>query len=215
MSLLSRFYGNNKVNEALVFYQRDGRFPHGILLEGEAGLGKKSFAKRIAAAAVCTGAGEKPCGQCAHCRKIEKGIHPDVVTVAPEEGKRSFKKEQVESLRFDAYIRPNEAARKVYILCEAQYMTVQAQNALLKILEEPPAGVMFILTCDNRFKMLETVRSRVVTLALEKVSTEDAVSALMERDPSLDAEKRNRQRFRQAETSDRPCGFWRTKNTLP
>ena len=189
MSLLSRFYGNNKVNEALVFYQRDGRFPHGILLEGEAGLGKKTFAKRIAAAAVCTGAGEKPCGQCAHCRKIEKGIHPDVVTVAPEEGKRSFKKEQVESLRSDAYIRPNEAARKVYILCEAQYMTVQAQNALLKILEEPPVGVMFILTCDNRFKMLETVRSRVVTLALEKVSTEDAVSALMERDPSLDAEK--------------------------
>ena len=189
MSLLSRFYGNNKVNEALVFYQRDGRFPHGILLEGDPGLGKKTFAKRIAASAVCTGQGEKPCGVCSHCKKIEKGIHPDVITIAPEAGKRSFKKEQVESLRADAFIRPNEAARKVYMLCEAQFMTPQAQNALLKILEEPPAGVMFILTCDNRFKLLETIRSRVVTLALEPVSAEDTVAALMEQDPSLTADK--------------------------
>ena len=70
----------------------------------------------------------------------------------------------MEWLRADAWIKPNEASRKVYILCETQYMTAWAQNALLKLLEEPPAGVLFVLTCDNRFKLLETVRSRVVNL---------------------------------------------------
>ena len=69
-------------------------------------------------------------------------------------------------MREDAWVKPNEAPRKVYILCEAQYMTSWAQKALLKLLEEPPAGVLFLLTCDNRSKLLETVQSRVVALSL-------------------------------------------------
>ena len=143
MSLLNRFYGNDKAKEALVFYQRDGRFPHGILLEGEEGSGRKTFARLIAAAALCEGE-NPPCGQCRQCRKIFKGIHPDVQMIAPEPGKKSFQKEQIERLRADAWVKPNEAPRKVYILCETQYMTSWAQNALLKLLEEPPAGVLFL-----------------------------------------------------------------------
>ena len=133
MSLFDEFYGNSKAKEALVFYQRDGRFPHGILLEGEEGTGRKTFARLIAAAALCEGE-KPPCGQCRHCKKIRKDIHPDVQTIGPEPGKKSFKKEQVEWLRADAWIKPNEAPRKVYILCETQYMTAWAQNALLKLL---------------------------------------------------------------------------------
>ncbi len=188
MSLLDGFYGNHKAKEALVFYQRDGRFPHGILLEGEEGTGRKTFARLIAAAALCEGE-EPPCGQCRHCRKILKSIHPDVQTIGPEEGKKSFKKEQVEWLRADAWIKPNEASRKVYILYETQYMTAWAQNALLKLLEEPPAGVLFVLTCDNRFKLLETVRSRVVTLPLERPGQALTAEALREQDPALETEK--------------------------
>ena len=188
MTLLDRFFGNNKAKEALVFYQRDGRFPHGILLEGQEGTGRKTIARMIAAAALCEGE-NAPCGQCRHCKKIWKDIHPDVQWIAPEPGKKSFKKEQVERLRADAWIKPNEAPRKVYILCETQYMTAWAQNALLKLLEEPPAGVMFILTCDNRFHLLETVRSRVITLTMEAPGEDAAVRALLDQMPELDAEK--------------------------
>lgn len=185
MSLFDAFYGNSKAKEALVFYQRDGRFPHGILLEGEEGTGRRTFARLIAAAALCEGDGA-PCGRCRHCKKILKDIHPDVQTVGPEPGKKSFKKEQVEWLRADAWIKPNEAPRKVYILCETQYMTAWAQNALLKLLEEPPAGVLFILTCDSRFKLLETVRSRVVTLPLEGPGLALTAAALRKENPALD-----------------------------
>ena len=188
MPLFDGFYGNSKAKEALVFYQRDGRFPHGILLEGEEGTGRRTFARLIAAAALCEGE-KPPCGQCRHCKKIRKEIHPDVQTIGPEPGKKSFKKEQVEWLRADAWIKPNEAPRTVYILCETQYMTAWAQNALLKLLEEPPAGVLFILTCDNRFKLLETVRSRVVTLPLEGPGPELTAVALLKENPSLGEEK--------------------------
>ncbi|MDD3192723.1 MAG: DNA polymerase III subunit [Oscillospiraceae bacterium] len=184
MSLLDQFYGNSKAKEALVFYQRDGRFPHGILLEGQEGCGRRTFARLIAAAALCEGE-DAPCGRCRHCRKILKEIHPDVQLIAPEPGKKSFKKEQVERLRADAWVKPNEAPRKIYILCETQYMTAWAQNALLKLLEEPPAGVLFLLTCDNRFKLLETVRSRVVALTLEAPGEELAEKALLEQVPAL------------------------------
>lgn len=185
MSLFDAFYGNSKAKEALVFYQRDGRFPHGILLEGEEGTGRRTFARLIAAAALCEGE-PAPCGRCRHCKKILKDIHPDVQTVGPEPGKKSFKKEQVEWLRADAWIKPNEAPRKIYILCETQYMTAWAQNALLKLLEEPPAGVLFILTCDSRFKLLETVRSRVVTLPLEGPGLALTAAALRKENPALD-----------------------------
>ena len=188
MSLLNRFYGNDKAKEALVFYQRDGRFPHGILLEGEEGSGRKTFARLIAAAALCEGE-NPPCGQCRQCRKIFKGIHPDVQMIAPEPGKKSFQKEQIERLRADAWVKPNEAPRKVYILCETQYMTSWAQNALLKLLEEPPAGVLFLLTCDNRSRLLETVRSRVVALPLAGPGEALTAKALLEQIPELGEEK--------------------------
>ena len=188
MSLLDRFYGNDKAKEALVFYQRDGRFPHGILLEGTEGSGRKTFARLIAAAALCEGE-NPPCGQCRHCRKILKGIHPDVQTISSEPGKKSFSKEQIERLRADAWVKPNEAPRKVYILCEAQYMTSWAQNALLKLLEEPPVGVLFLLTCDNRSKLLETVQSRVVALSLMEPGETLTAKALLEQTPELGEER--------------------------
>ena len=135
-----------------------GRLSHAILVEGAGGA--FSRAKEIAKTILCSGEGA-PCGQCRDCVKAEKDIHPDLLVFSGGERTRSFHVESVREIRRQAYIRPNEADAKVFILENAQNMTIQAQNALLKIIEEPPGRVTFILTCDNKAALLETVLSRV------------------------------------------------------
>lgn len=124
-----------------------------------------ALAKAILCSAPRNGA---PCGVCENCRKAEKGIHPDIITVSrrtDEKGtaRRELYVEQIRDLVADAPILPNEADKKVYIIRDAGAMNAAAQNALLKILEEPPYFVAFILVADNAGSLLETVRSRCVT----------------------------------------------------
>lgn len=175
--MLSSFYGNNKAKETLVLGWQGGRLPHALLLEGESGCGKKTFARLVAAAAVCSGA-EKPCGVCRHCLKAKEGIHPDIRLVDGGVSAKNMNVDAVREIRASASVRPNEAERKVYILADAQNMTVQAQNALLKVLEEPPKGVIFILTCDNHSRLLETIVSRVTMQRLENPPPSDCAAAL-------------------------------------
>ncbi len=122
-------------------------------------------ARRLAAAAVCTSAGERPCGVCRACRKAGGNIHPDIITVrrqSDDKGRlrREITVDQIRWMAADACVLPNEAERKVYIVEEADKMNVQAQNAALKLLEEPPAGVSFLLCVANAALLLPTVRSR-------------------------------------------------------
>ncbi|MEF9853332.1 MAG: hypothetical protein RSB36_06045 [Hydrogenoanaerobacterium sp.] len=177
--MLDSFYGNEKAKNTLALGLQGGRLPHALLLEGDAGCGKKTFAKIIAAAAVCE-ADYKPCGVCRNCVKTADGMHPDVILYDGAVPK-NLNVDAVRALRLSASVRPNEAQRKVYILADAQNMTPQAQNALLKVLEEPPRGVMFVLTCDNRSRLLETIVSRVTTIRLEAPPQEDCIRALRER----------------------------------
>ena len=126
-------------------------------------------ARSLAAAAVCTGGGPVPCGKCRACRKAESGIHPDIITVrrlTDDKGKqkREIGVDQVRQVIGDAYVLPNEAERKVYIIEEAETMNTAAQNAALKLLEEPPKGVIFLLCTVNPEKLLPTVRSRCAEL---------------------------------------------------
>ena len=109
------------------------------------------------------------CGLCENCRKAEKGIHPDIITVErllDDEGKpkREIYVEQARAVVADAVILPNEAEKKVYIIRDAGRMNPDAQNALLKILEEPPRFAAFILVTDAEGALLETVRSRCAVL---------------------------------------------------
>ena len=125
----------------------------------------KSRARELAAGAVCSGAGKRPCGVCRNCRKVMQGIHPDVITIGlPSDDRGKPKKEilveQIRAMVSDAYIMPNEAERKVYIVEDADCMNDAAQNAALKLLEEPPAGVVILLCAVNTRKLLPTVRSR-------------------------------------------------------
>lgn len=147
--------------------QADGRgLSHAYLISGPKGSGKGTLAKLMAAAMVCTGAGEKPCGACPACKKVFSGIHPDVIHVDIPEGKREILVEQVRQVRSDAWIRPNEGERKVYIFHNAQTMNPNAQNAILKLLEEGPAYAAFLLLADNPGSLLPTIRSRCEGAAL-------------------------------------------------
>ncbi|WRS27272.1 ATP-binding protein [Oscillospiraceae bacterium MB08-C2-2] len=150
-----------KIQQTLTVLMRGGRLFHAVLAEGP---GREQLARRLAQAALCEGE-PKPCGQCSHCHKAEKGVHPDILVYG---GSGSFPVEQVREIRTQAFVMPNEARGKVFILEEAQNMTIQAQNALLKILEEPPSGVVFVLTCDNKARLLTTILSRVTVLSLEE-----------------------------------------------
>ncbi len=138
------------------------RLTHAYILTGS---GARSLAGRMAAAVVCSASSGRPCGQCRHCRKAMAGIHPDISTLSPQEGRAGILVGQARELRSDAFVIPNEADRKVYIIDPADKLNPQAQNALLKVLEEPPSFVTFLLVTDNANALLETVRSRCVELS--------------------------------------------------
>ena len=153
-----------------------GRLSHAYLISAPDIQTALARAGELAAAAVCTGEGEKPCMRCRGCRKAAENIHPDVITLGrleDEKGrpKREIGVDQIRQLSADACILPNEAARKVYIIREAETMNVPAQNAALKLLEEPPLGALFLLCTTNASQLLPTVRSRCVELNLTGAQT--------------------------------------------
>jgi len=188
--LLEQFYSNDKAKKTLVNFLTDGRFPHTILLEGEDGCGKLTFAHMIAAALLCEQPLEqRPCGQCRNCKRVLSDTHPDVSVIGNEDKLKGFHIDRVRQLRADAYIRPNEGGYKVYILRNIHNMTEQAQNALLKIIEEPPAQVVFLLTCNNRARVLPTILSRAAVLPLSVCSVQECETALHTLEPQMTAER--------------------------
>ena len=163
---LSPLTGNERLKEQLSRQERGRGLSHAYIISGPAGSGRHVLARRLVAAMLCTGQGERPCGRCAACLKTAKGIHPDVSEITgPEEGK-PITVDQVRLLRSDAYIRPNEGIRKVYLLEGADRMNAPAQNAILKLLEEGPAYAAFLLIAENAGSLLRTVRSRCEELSL-------------------------------------------------
>jgi hypothetical protein len=146
-------------NETDTHFIRDSaRLSHAYIVSGK-------LAETIAMAAVCSGHGEtKPCLKCAHCDKASRHIHPDIIFIDRMPEKREIMIEQIRELKKDVIIVPNEAEKKAYIINNADSMNINAQNAFLQILEEPPSQVIFILRTDNPVALLPTVRSRCVSL---------------------------------------------------
>ena len=141
------------------------RLSHAYILASPDRAECLNLAGQIAAAAVCERGTDAPCGQCRGCRKALNGIHPDIIHIEREAGKQIVSVDQIRAMTADAYVLPNEAARKVYIVDEADRMkTPEAQNAALKTLEEPPAGVIFLLCVEHAGLLLPTVRSRCVEI---------------------------------------------------
>jgi DNA polymerase III delta prime subunit len=172
MSILnfSGFPGSEDVKARLSLAFDEGRFPHAIILEGTADSGKDILAGILAKAAICLSSldGEgKPCGHCSGCVKAQAGSHPDIFTLDGDTDPRAFPIDAIRKIRSDAYIKPNEAPNKVYLLSGVQNMAEVSQNALLKVFEEPPENVLFILTAVSVTSLLPTVRSRAQIFSLE------------------------------------------------
>ena len=182
--------GNDRLKKNLAESLARGHISHFYLISGPEGSGKHTLAKLLAEAILCESS-RKPCGSCVHCRKMRSGSHPDFITVEDPEHKNVAVK-IVREIRDDMFIRPNEAEYKIYLF--PQELGLEGQNALLKILEEPPAYGVFMLLTDNPDKLLPTVRSRCTELKLqaleEKVirnqlrldfpkATEDDIAAAM------------------------------------
>ena len=144
---------------------------HAYLVTGGSGESRGAVIRRLTAAYLCeegspSGGDRAPCGACRACRKVSAGTHPDVSRTAPAPDRREITVDQIRALRSDAYIRPNEGRRKVYVIAPADAMNPAAQNALLKVLEEGPAYAAFLLDAARPGSLLDTVRSRCELLAL-------------------------------------------------
>lgn len=160
--------GNERIKQNLAAAAAKDRFAHFYLISGPAGSGKHTLAKLLAAAMMCQEA-NRPCGQCAACRKIMANTHPDFLTVEDPEHKNVAVK-IIREARETIFVRPNEGRRKIYLF--PQTMGIEGQNALLKVLEEPPAYGAFLILSDNPETLLPTIRSRCTQLQLTPVQPE-------------------------------------------
>ena len=142
---------------------------HAYLFLGERGIGKYTMAMAFAQALLCPEAA-LACGQCLSCEKVRHGNHPDVLVVAPEKNETSIKISQIRRLIGQLAIKPYEAEKRVAIIKNGDAMTPEAQNALLKSLEEPEPFNIFIITAADGEAILQTIRSRCQILTFEPVS---------------------------------------------
>lgn len=148
-------YGNGQLKTYIKTKIADGTLPHALIFEGSEGSGKLTVATMTAMAL-----------DPSFADKIKKHISPDVTVHEPADGKKTIGVSLVREIRAQAYIKPQELSVRVFIIRYAHLMTTEAQNALLKILEEPPSGVYFFLLCENSSLLLPTVRSRAPVLKM-------------------------------------------------
>jgi DNA polymerase-3 subunit delta' len=156
------FIGNRRTVDRIQQKLRQDRFPHALIFSGPEGVGKHTCALMVAQALNCERSSPSVlfCDECRGCRKIDSGIHPDVMAVAVEEEATEIKIAQVRRILSTLAFEPLEGRNKIFIIDRAGLMTTEASNALLKGLEEPPAHTFFILITAGLHELLPTIRSR-------------------------------------------------------
>lgn len=178
--------GNERLKDNLSRSVGRGRIAHFYVISGPAGSGKHTLARLLAAAILCKSP-EKPCLSCAACRKILAGAHPDFITV-DDPDKKIVPVDLIRQARADIFVRPNEADRKIYQFPRGHNMEIPSQNALLKVLEEPPEYGVFLLLTENAEKLLPTVRSRAIELSLQPLPEQLLIAQLQSRFPDASPE---------------------------
>lgn len=189
--------GNEQLKTDLARSLQTGHISHCYLITGPQGSGKHTLARLLAAAILCQGR-DKPCGVCHPCRKVLEGGHPDFITWEDPDHQKIPVKLIRETFRPDVFIKPNESEHKIYMI--SQELGLEGQNALLTILEEPPAYAVFLLLADNPEKLLPTVRSRCRELKLSALPRQ-----LLEERLSRDFPQASREDLRRA--AERSGGF--------
>ncbi len=154
-------------------------FVHAYLLCGPRGTGKRSVARLCAMAAVCRGEGKRPCGVCGPCRRVLSDTHPDVHTILPEKGKQTIgvgvMRDTLETVSTKSF----EGGTKALLCPDAQKLTPQAQNCLLKTLEEPPQDTVFFLIAEQSGALLPTIISRCRVIRFHPLSAADCEKRLV------------------------------------
>lgn len=175
--------GNEKLKHRLALEIKEGRFPHAYIIAGKSGSGKMTLALNIAAALACENAHTLPCGECDSCRKVYSEFSPDVIILRKEDGKKEFSVNLIREIKNGLYIAPSEFEKRIYIIEDAELMNISAQNAFLKMLEEPPHYAVFLLLCANVGNLLDTIKSRAPILYTETIPEEAIRSYLLAHSP--------------------------------
>ncbi len=177
---LHGFLGNPGVKRALADAFAAGRFPHAIILQGEPGTGRRTLAGLIAQALVCREKSRAPCGECPACLRAKAGSHPDIRVIEGRGEGGNLTVESIQELQADAQRMPDEAEYNIYILIFGERTMDAPQNKLLKLIEEPPEGGVFLLVCRSAQALLPTIRSRAQVLHLQAPPVEEAAAWLAE-----------------------------------
>ncbi|MBQ6702909.1 MAG: hypothetical protein IJN17_08165 [Clostridia bacterium] len=173
-------YGNEKLLSFFSNAAENGKLAHAYILEGGRGSGKHTLARRLACLLACNSLFDRPCLMCESCRKISEGISPDVIEIGLLEDKKQITVDQIRALRSEVFVKPSEEDVKIFLISDAECMNEPAQNVFLKVLEEPPRGVYFIMLCENSANMLATVKSRAPVLKMQVFSDDELEKYLLE-----------------------------------
>ena len=156
------------------------KLSHAYIVNGQRGSGKKLLSRLFAMTLQCESGQNEPCGTCRSCEQTKNGNQPDIITISHEKPNSISVDEIRQQVNGDILIKPYSSPYKIYIIPEADLMTVQAQNALLKTLEEPPEYAIIFLLTENADTLLSTIRSRCVMLKLRNIKDKLVKKYLME-----------------------------------
>lgn len=173
----SDIIGHEKIIKRLKSIVVNDKVVHAYLFRGAKSLGKMSVAKIFAKTLLCQKGGSEPCGVCPSCVKFDHANHPDMKIISKDGN--SIKKAQIDEVHSTVNLMPYESTKKVYIIENADNMTVEAQNSFLKTLEEPPKHVVIIMTCVNSYSLLQTIISRTQTYTFFSIKSTQIKQALM------------------------------------
>ena len=165
-----KIIGNNKIKNELIKAFSTNSIAHSYIFSGQYGIGKKQIAIEFAKMILCLNKDNAPCGECKSCLELENDNNPDFNIIKPD-GK--IKIDQIRQMLEKVYEKPIISDKKVYIIDDAETMTVEAQNCLLKTLEEPPEYIVIILITSNESNLINTIKSRCLKLTFNPLENSE------------------------------------------
>ena len=169
--MFNTIIGHDKIKKQLVNSITNNNILHSYLFIGEEGIGKKLMAKELAKTILCTSSNDKPCDICKSCIEFNSNNNVNFQVIDTEGS--SIKIDQIRNMQSKIAEKPVNSDHKVYIINDSELMTVEAQNCLLKTLEEPPEYAIIILVLSNENKCLSTIKSRCTKIAFQKLRNSD------------------------------------------